>query len=72
MVIGHINQEVNTFNSKLIRLGAEFCYSCALGTPVRNTDNSGSRITDPSKSDFSPWTQFCYYFIAQPSKLHIN
>jgi len=49
-----------------------FSYFCCLGTPVRNTDNTGSPITDPSKSDFSPWTQFCAYFIAEPSKLEIN
>jgi hypothetical protein len=42
------------------------------GTPVRNKDNRDLPITDPSKSDFSPWTQFCSYFIAQPSKLQIN
>jgi len=42
------------------------------GTAVRNTDNRGLPITDPSKSDFSPWTQFCAYFIAEPSKLQIN
>ncbi|CAF3130608.1 unnamed protein product [Rotaria socialis] len=42
------------------------------GTPVRNEDNRGLPITDPSKSDFSPWTQFCAYFIAQPSKLRIQ
>ncbi|CAF0990440.1 unnamed protein product [Rotaria sp. Silwood1] len=42
------------------------------GTPVRNKDNRGLPIVDPSKSDFSPWTQFCSYFIAQPSKLRIN
>ncbi|CAF0772597.1 unnamed protein product [Rotaria sordida] len=42
------------------------------GTPVRNKDNRGLPIVDPSKSDFSPWTQFCSYFIAQPSKLRIK
>jgi len=42
------------------------------GTPVRNTDNRGLPITDPSKSDFSPWTQFCFYFVAQPSVLKVN
>jgi hypothetical protein len=42
------------------------------GTPVRNTDNTGSPITNPSKSDFAPWTQFCAYYVAQPSKLQIN
>lgn len=42
------------------------------GTPVRNKDNQDLSITDPSKSDFSPWTQFCSYYVAQPSKLQIN
>eukprot|EP00697_Spironema_sp_BW2_P000953 gnl/Spiro4/11304_TR5963_c0_g1_i1.p1 gnl/Spiro4/11304_TR5963_c0_g1~~gnl/Spiro4/11304_TR5963_c0_g1_i1.p1 ORF type:complete len:362 (+),score=88.00 gnl/Spiro4/11304_TR5963_c0_g1_i1:71-1156(+) len=42
------------------------------GTEVRNYDNNGKVIVDPSKSDFSPWTQFCAYYRAQPSKLSIN
>ncbi|CAF4317737.1 unnamed protein product, partial [Adineta steineri] len=42
------------------------------GTPVRNKDNRDLPITDPSKSDFSPWTQFCSYYVAQPSILKIN
>ncbi|UJR34143.1 hypothetical protein I4U23_021550 [Adineta vaga] len=42
------------------------------GTPVRNKDNRNLPITDPSKSDFSPWTQFCAYYVAQPSKLQVN
>lgn len=42
------------------------------GTPVKNVDNSGSKITDPSKSDFSPWTQFCGYFQVIPSNININ
>ncbi|CAK9074092.1 Insoluble matrix shell protein 1 (IMSP1) (Fragment) [Durusdinium trenchii] len=37
------------------------------GTPVRNTDNKGQKIHDPSKSDFSPWTQFCGYMHVIPS-----
>ena len=42
------------------------------GTPVKNVDNTGSKITDPSKSDFSPWTQFCGYFQVIPSNININ
>eukprot|EP01137_Pigoraptor_chileana_P007622 Opistho-2@53443 len=42
------------------------------GTAVRNTDNNGDAITDPSKSDFSPWTQFCGYFTTVPSNVTIN
>eukprot|EP00743_Colponemidia_sp_Colp-15_P004126 GILK01004454.1.p1 GENE.GILK01004454.1~~GILK01004454.1.p1 ORF type:complete len:354 (+),score=41.66 GILK01004454.1:39-1064(+) len=42
------------------------------GTPVKNTDNSGAAITDPSKSDFAPWTQFCGYFVTVPSAVTIN
>jgi len=42
------------------------------GTPVRNVDNNNQPITDPSKSDFSPWTQFCGYMSTVPSKANIN
>jgi hypothetical protein len=42
------------------------------GTEVRNVDNEGNLITDPSKQDFSPWTQFCAYYIAVPTVLKIN
>lgn len=42
------------------------------GTPVRNVDNNGKSITDPSKSDFAPWTQFCGYMSTVPSRVHIN
>jgi len=42
------------------------------GTEVRNVDNRNLPITDPSKSDFSPWTQFCGYMITVPSKANIN
>jgi len=42
------------------------------GTPVRNVDNNNKPITDPSKSDFSPWTQFCGYMSTVPSKVNIN
>lgn len=38
-------------------------------TPVRNTDNKGQKIQDPSKCDFSPWTQFCGYMLVVPSKV---
>jgi hypothetical protein len=42
------------------------------GTPVRNVDNNNQPITDPSKSDFSPWTQFCGYMSTVPSRANIN
>jgi len=42
------------------------------GTAVRNVDNNDKPITDPSKSDFSPWTQFCGYMSTVPSKVTIN
>jgi len=42
------------------------------GTPVKNLDNRGLPITDPSKSDFAPWTQFCGYMIGIPSNVTIN
>jgi hypothetical protein len=32
------------------------------GTPVRNVDNSGHVITDPSRCDRGPYTIFCGYF----------
>jgi len=42
------------------------------GTPVKNVDNNNQRITDPSKANFSPWTQFCGYMISTPSNVTIN
>lgn len=39
------------------------------GSPVTNVDNSGGAITDPSASDFSPWTQFCGYYTVVPSEV---
>jgi len=42
------------------------------GTAVKNTDNNGKVITDPSKQDFSPWTQYCGIFLVTPSKTTIN
>jgi len=42
------------------------------GTPARNVDNNNKKITDPSKSDFSPWTQFCGYMSTVPSTVSIN
>jgi hypothetical protein len=42
------------------------------GTPVRNIDNNGKKITDPSHSDFSPWSQFCGYMTTIPSTARIG
>jgi len=42
------------------------------GTAVRNVDNNNQKIVDPSRSNFSPWTQFCGYMVGIPSKVVIN
>jgi len=42
------------------------------GTPVKNVDNEEALITDPSKQDFSPWSQFCAFYLVKPSKITIN
>eukprot|EP00744_Colponema_vietnamica_P013643 GILI01019126.1.p1 GENE.GILI01019126.1~~GILI01019126.1.p1 ORF type:complete len:347 (-),score=87.00 GILI01019126.1:151-1146(-) len=42
------------------------------GSPVRNSDNTGGPVTDPSKGDFAPWSIFCGYFLVVPSKITIN
>jgi len=41
-------------------------------TPARNVDDDGELITDPAKSDFSPWTEMCGYMVTVPSKVTIN
>ncbi|KAJ4458021.1 putative Insoluble matrix shell protein 1 [Paratrimastix pyriformis] len=42
------------------------------GTPVREVDNNGHKITDPSKADLSPWSEFCGYMIVVPSNVTLN
>jgi hypothetical protein len=42
------------------------------GSPVRNVDDDGKEIVDPSLSNFSPWTNFCGYFVVVPSEIQIN
>jgi len=42
------------------------------GTPVRDVDAKGKKITDPSKADLSPWSEFCGYMIVVPSNITIN
>jgi hypothetical protein len=42
------------------------------GSEVKNTDNEGKLISNPSNQDFSPWTQFCGYFLTIPSKVILN
>ena len=39
---------------------------------ARNVDDNNKEITDPSQSDFSPWTEFCGYFLTVPSEVKIN
>eukprot|EP00466_Bigelowiella_natans_P020417 jgi/Bigna1/73380/fgenesh1_pg.24_\ len=60
-------------NFHWIRMDRDLFWSHKPGqTAVRNVDNTGSKITDPSKSDFSPWTQFCGYFRTVPSNTTLN
>lgn len=42
------------------------------GTAVKNKDNDRKDISNPSIQDFSPWTEFCGYFVVVPSKATIN
>jgi len=37
------------------------------GSPVKNVDNNGDLIPDPSKADVSPWTEHCGYMLSKPS-----
>ena len=42
------------------------------GSPVRNVDDNNKTITDPRKSDFAPWTEFCEFYHTIPSKVSIG
>jgi len=60
-------------NFHWIRMDASNYWSHKPGqTPVRDIDDNGNKITDPSKADFAPWTQFCGYFVTVPSTVTIN
>lgn len=60
-------------NFHWIRMDADLYWSHKPGgTAVRNVDDNGNKITDPSKSNFSPWTQFCGYFSTVPSNVTID
>ncbi|KAL1528735.1 hypothetical protein AB1Y20_010068 [Prymnesium parvum] len=41
------------------------------GSPVRNVDNNGQVILDPSKADVSPWSEHCGYMHVLPSNVSI-
>ncbi|CAF1211015.1 unnamed protein product, partial [Didymodactylos carnosus] len=41
-------------------------------TPIRNRDSRGNPIRNPSNANFYPYTIFCSYYIARPSKLKIK
>ena len=41
------------------------------GSPVRNVDNKGKKITDPAKADVSPWSTHCGYMRVVPSNVTI-
>ena len=69
MVIGLTNLEVKQIlNSKTNRSS----FFSSLARSITNKDNTGSFITNPSKSNLSPWNLFCAYYIAQPSKINIS
>ena len=42
------------------------------GSPVRNVDNDGNIITDPSKANVSPWSTHCGYLLATPSNVTLH
>ncbi|KAK3254936.1 hypothetical protein CYMTET_35867 [Cymbomonas tetramitiformis] len=42
------------------------------GTEVRDVDNDGKAILDPSTANLSPWSQFCGYMKSVPSHVKIN
>jgi len=60
-------------NFHWIRMDSNLYWSHKPGsTPVRNVDDDGNKIHDPSKANFAPWTQFCGYFVSVPSQVTIN
>jgi hypothetical protein len=60
-------------NFHWIRMDADMYWSHKPGgSPVRNVDNNKQKIKDPSKADFSPWTEHCGYMLAVPSKAVIK
>lgn len=57
-------------NFHWIRMDADMYWSHKPGgSSVRNVDNKGNKIKDPSKADFSPWTEHCGYLHTVPSKV---
>jgi hypothetical protein len=59
-------------NFHWVRMDRNLTFSHKPGsTPVRDVDNDGNVITDPSKSNFAPWTEHCGYFTIVPSKVTI-
>ena len=42
------------------------------GSRITNKDNDGLDITNPSIQDFSPWTEFCGYFLVIPTNSTIG
>lgn len=57
-------------NFHWLRMDADMKFSHKPGgSPVKNVDNDGNLITDPSQQDFSPWSQHCGYMHTVPSKV---
>jgi len=42
------------------------------GTAVRGVDNDGKTIIDPRDANLNPWSQFCAFFLVNPSTVKIN
>ena len=60
-------------NFHFIRQDANGLWSHKPGVKcITNADNDGNLITDPSRQDFSPYTEFCGYLYTGPSKVRIN
>jgi hypothetical protein len=60
-------------NFHWIRMDSNLTWSHKPGpTAVRNVDNNNRTITDPRKSNFTPWTEFCAFYRTVPSSVSIG
>jgi len=60
-------------NFHLVRMDSNMYWSHKPGgSAVKNVDNDGKVITNPSKQNFFPWTQYCGIFQVLPSIVQVN